>query len=179
MVASYRVVTNAHVVAGVSQPVVEVPGSRALPGRVVHFDPVRDLAVIAVDGLGLNPLPLGDRLGAGASAAFAGYPAGGPLSIQPASVQTLSKVMVQNIYGAEPSPLQVYTLAANVQPETRADRCWITRDAWPAWYSPSPRPMCPSATRVPGTSSRTAADPAVCLPSRYRPASAPASSSRE
>lgn len=39
VVSPERVVTNAHVVAGVSQPVVEVPDGGALPGRVVYFDP--------------------------------------------------------------------------------------------------------------------------------------------
>jgi len=115
VVAPGRVVTNAHVVAGVDQPVVEVPGGGALPGRVVQLDTARDIAVIAVDGLQAGPLPLGEDLGSGATAAFAGYPAGGPYRIQPASVQGLSAVLVNNIYGADPRPLQIYTLAADVQ----------------------------------------------------------------
>lgn len=109
-----RVVTNAHVVAGVSQPVVQVPGG-ALPGRVVYFDPVRDLAVLSVAGLDIAPLELGATLSAGDSAAFAGYPAGGPFQMRPATIQSLSKVLVQNIYGADPTPLDIYQLAANVQ----------------------------------------------------------------
>jgi S1-C subfamily serine protease len=115
VVAPGRVITNAHVVAGVDEPVVEVPGGGALPGRVVQLDTARDIAVIAVDGLRAAPLPLGDELDNGATAAFAGYPAGGPYRIQPASVQGLSPVLVNNIYGADPQPLQVYSLAANVQ----------------------------------------------------------------
>ena len=51
VVASDRVVTNAHVVAGVTEPIVEAPGQPALPGRVVAFDTENDLALIAVDGL--------------------------------------------------------------------------------------------------------------------------------
>lgn len=115
VVAGDRVVTNAHVVAGVNEPVVESPGAGALPGRVVYFDPVRDIAVLAVDGLNLPPIPLGEELVAGDTAAFAGYPAGGPFQIQPASVQGRSDVLVENIYGADPTPVDVYTLAANVQ----------------------------------------------------------------
>jgi uncharacterized membrane protein required for colicin V production len=115
VVAPGRVITNAHVVAGVDEPVVEVPGGSAIPGRVVQLDTARDIAVIAVDGLEAAPLPLGDRLDNGTTAAFAGYPAGGPYRIQPASVQNLSPVLVNNIYGADPQPLQVYSLAANVQ----------------------------------------------------------------
>ncbi|MHA7240178.1 MarP family serine protease [Arthrobacter sp. TMS1-12-1] len=115
VVAPDRVITNAHVVAGVDQPVVEVPGGGALPGRVVQLDTARDIAVIAVDGLQAAPLALGEDLGNGATAAFAGYPAGGPYRIQPASVQGLSPVLVNNIHGADPQPLQIYTLAADVR----------------------------------------------------------------
>ena len=115
VVADGRVITNAHVVAGVNEPVVEVPGAGARPGRVVHFDPVRDIAVLAVDGLDRPVLPLGIKLKNGTTAAFAGYPAGGPYRIQPASIQSYSPVLVQNIYGADPTPLQVYSMAANVQ----------------------------------------------------------------
>ncbi|WP_235436821.1 MarP family serine protease [Arthrobacter sp. RIT-PI-e] len=115
VVAPGRVITNAHVVAGVDQPVVEVPGAGARQGRVVQLDTARDIAVIAVDDLPASPLPLGEELDSGATAAFAGYPAGGPYRIQPASVQSLSPVLVNDIYGADPQPLQVYSLAANVQ----------------------------------------------------------------
>ena len=40
VVAPDRVMTNAHVVAGVDRPVVELPGREAREGRVVYFDPV-------------------------------------------------------------------------------------------------------------------------------------------
>lgn len=115
VVAPGRVMTNAHVVAGVNQPVVEMPGAGAMPGRVVYFDAVRDIAVIAVDGLDRPALPLGEDLASGDTAAFAGYPAGGPYQIQPASVQNRSDVLVENIYGADPTATDIYTLAANVQ----------------------------------------------------------------
>ncbi|GAA1910231.1 MarP family serine protease [Arthrobacter gandavensis] len=115
VVAEDRVITNAHVVAGVSEPVVQVPGGGVLPGRVVHFDPARDLAVIAVENLDATPLALGTELPAGTTAAFAGYPAGGPFRLQPAVVQNLGDVSVRSIYGTSPGILEVYTLAANVQ----------------------------------------------------------------
>ena len=115
VIAPGRVVTNAHVVAGVNEPVVEIPGGGALPGRIVHFDAVRDIAVLAVDGLDRAPLPLGEDLVTGDTAAFAGYPAGGPFQIQPASIQNRSDVLVANIYGADPASVNVYSLAANVQ----------------------------------------------------------------
>lgn len=115
VIAPDRVMTNAHVVASVNEPVVEIPDGRVLPGRVVHFDPIHDIAVLAVEGLDVRPLPVGEELADGTLAAFQGYPAGGPFQSQPATVQGLSTVLVQNIYGADPEELEVYTLAADVE----------------------------------------------------------------
>ncbi|WP_026556032.1 MarP family serine protease [Arthrobacter sp. 35W] len=116
VVSADRVVTNAHVVAGVDAPVVELRGGRSVPGRVVFFDPQKDLAVVAVDSLGVAPLPLGPELVPGAGAAFAGYPLGGPFQMRPAAVASVGPLMVPDIYGANPAPAQVYQLAGNVQP---------------------------------------------------------------
>ncbi|MFJ7751359.1 MarP family serine protease [Arthrobacter sp. NPDC097144] len=115
VVADDRVITNAHVVAGVSKPVVQVPGGSALPGEVVYFDSAHDLAVLAVDNLDADPIPLGEVLPNGTEAAFAGYPAGGPFRLQAANVERLSDVSVRNIYGSSPETVEVYTLAADVQ----------------------------------------------------------------
>jgi S1-C subfamily serine protease len=116
VVAPGRVVTNAHVVAGVPEPVVETPGGGALPGRVVYFDTQHDLAVLAVDGLRTAPLPLSSGLPAGSPAAFAGYPHGGPFQSKPATVQDIATVLVPDIYGNNPAPEDVYRLAGDVQP---------------------------------------------------------------
>ena len=116
VVAPGRVVTNAHVVAGVDEPVVETPGGRALPGRVVYFDSQHDLAVVAVDGLRSEPLALAADLPSGSAAAFAGYPHGGPFQSKPAMVQDIATVLVPDIYGKNASPEDVYRLAGDVQP---------------------------------------------------------------
>jgi S1-C subfamily serine protease len=115
VVGTNRVMTNAHVVAGVGEPIVQVPGGAALPGRVVYFDPVDDLAVVAVDGLTAAPLPLVPNLPAGSPAVVHGYPLGGPFNSQPASVISVHAVNVPDIYGANPTPRQVYSLATKVQ----------------------------------------------------------------
>ena len=111
-----RVVTNAHVVAGVSQPVVEVPDGGAMPGRVVYFDARRDLAVLAVDGLPSEPLAAESGPSHGSAAAFAGYPHGGPFKSKPATVQDIASVLVPDIYGENPAPEDIYRLAGDVQP---------------------------------------------------------------
>jgi S1-C subfamily serine protease len=116
VVSPGRVVTNAHVVAGVSQPVVEIPDGGAMPGRVVYFDTRHDLAVLAVDGLPSEPLTLVSDLPNGSPAAFAGYPHGGPFKSNPATVQDITSVLVPDIYGQNPAPEEIYRLAGNVQP---------------------------------------------------------------
>ncbi|WP_324643104.1 MarP family serine protease [Pseudarthrobacter sp. LT1] len=116
VVSEDRVVTNAHVVAGVSQPVVEMPDGGAMPGRVVYFDTRRDLAVLAVDNLPSQPLQLSRDLPGGSQAAFAGYPHGGPFQSKPATVQDIATVLVPDIYGNNPAPEDIYRLAGDVQP---------------------------------------------------------------
>jgi S1-C subfamily serine protease len=115
VVADDRVVTNAHVLAGVTELVVEAPGELPRTGRIVYFDPVDDLAVVAVDGLVAAPLALSPTLPAETEAAFMGYPYGGPFAAQAAEVLATGPTLVGDIYGANPTPRQVTTLAANVQ----------------------------------------------------------------
>ena len=115
VVAADRVVTNAHVVAGVTAPIVEVPGEGALPGRIVYFDAVKDLAVIAVDGLPATPLALSPTLAVGTTGVIDGYPFGGPFSTGPARVLSVATSSAADIYGQNPAPREVYTLAADVR----------------------------------------------------------------
>lgn len=116
VVAADRVVTNAHVVAGVDRPVVELPGVEAREGRIVYFDPVDDLAVIAVDDLGGRPLPFAETLGAGSAAVVQGYPHGGPFTMVNAGVLSTGTVPVPDIYDDTANPREVYALQAPVRP---------------------------------------------------------------
>jgi S1-C subfamily serine protease len=116
VVATDRIVTNAHVVAGVPEPVVEAPNGQALDGRVVYFDPEDDLAVIAVSGLSAPPLDLAFTLAVGDEAVVDGYPFGGPFTTGPAEVLAVSTEQIADIYGQSTSPREVYSLAADVNP---------------------------------------------------------------
>ncbi|MCU1443826.1 MAG: Colicin production protein [Cryobacterium sp.] len=115
VIAADRVLTNAHVVAGVTQPVVELPDGNAYPGEIVYFDPVDDLAVIAVTGMTAAPLGITGNLAPGSPAVTDGYPFGGPFATGAAEVITVGTLGVADIYGQNPAPRQVYTLAAEVQ----------------------------------------------------------------
>jgi S1-C subfamily serine protease len=115
VVADDRVVTNAHVVAGVTEPVIEALDGQALPGQVVYFDPLDDLAIIAVPGLTAAPLALGDTVAPGTDAAVEGYPYGGPFTSGAADVITVTTTTVSDIYGDSASDREVYVLAADVR----------------------------------------------------------------
>lgn len=116
VVAPGRVVTNAHVVAGVDVPVVEAPNGEVLEGRIVYFDPFDDLAVVAVDDLSAAPLELSPALAVGDTAVVQGYPHGGPFTSGPAEVLAVSSERIADIYGDDEAVREVYTLAAVVQP---------------------------------------------------------------
>jgi len=115
VVSSDRVITNAHVVAGVTNPVVDVRGGPALQSTVVYFDPIGDLAVLAVPGLDLKSLPLGPTVSSGTDAVSDGYPFGGPFVSLQVGVDQVGTVNVQNIYNSGTAPREIYSLAANVQ----------------------------------------------------------------
>ena len=116
VVAEDRVVTNAHVVAGVDTPVVELPGVPAREGRIVYFDPIDDLAVIAVDDLDATALPFSPTLAAGAAAVVQGYPYGGPFTMVSASVQSVGVANVPDVYDSSWNPREIYSLQAVVRP---------------------------------------------------------------
>jgi S1-C subfamily serine protease len=110
-----KVVTNAHVVAGSSEVRIEGGGS-LLRGRVVVFDPRRDLAVIDVPGLGLPALSLGTDLGRGGSAAVPGFPLDGPYRVVSARVRSVLDARGRDIYGQSQVVREIYSLATTVQP---------------------------------------------------------------
>lgn len=117
IVASDRVVTNAHVVAGVNRPTVQVGGvGRRYPARVVAFDSRRDVAVLAVNGLRGAVLPLGDPLGRGSDAIVAGFPNNGPFDVVPARVRRSLVALGEDIYSEPGVEREVYELFATVEP---------------------------------------------------------------
>jgi S1-C subfamily serine protease len=115
VISDGRVLTNAHVVAGVEHPVVDVRNGPALQSTVVYFDPTGDLAVLSVPGLDAKPLPLGPTVTAGTQAVSDGYPFGGPFVSLQVGVDQVGTLNVQNIYNTSTAPREIYSLAADVQ----------------------------------------------------------------
>jgi S1-C subfamily serine protease len=116
VIAPDRVVTNAHVVAGVETPIVELPGTEAREGRVVYFDPIDDLALIAVDDLGADAIPVVAPVVPGTAGVVQGYPNGGPFTMINAEVLSAGSALVPDIYGDSSAMRDIYGLAAQVQP---------------------------------------------------------------
>jgi S1-C subfamily serine protease len=110
-----RVMTNAHVVAGVDDPTVLV-GNREVGGRVVHYDPDLDVAVLAVDGLA-RPFLRFDKTGeARDDAAVLGYPNDGPYNVQAAKIRSKQRLRSPDIYGSGSVIREVFSLRALVRP---------------------------------------------------------------
>ncbi|HEX2084393.1 MAG TPA: MarP family serine protease [Solirubrobacteraceae bacterium] len=97
------VVTNAHVVAGQDDTVVQVGGAGdELEADAVAYDPRNDVAVLRVDGLGAPPLPVVDDPAAGTSGAILGFPENGPYDVRPVRIGPTTTVRSQDSYGRGP-----------------------------------------------------------------------------
>jgi len=117
VVSRERVVTNAHVVAGMRSATLRIHGTgRSYTGRVVIFDSRRDLAVLSVPGLPAEPLRQGPDLARGASGVVAGFPLDGPYRLDAARVREVVQARGSDIYGQPGTSREVYSLYAQVRP---------------------------------------------------------------
>ena len=112
-----HVLTNAHVVAGVDRPEVQVGGNgRSYDARVVLFDPDRDLAVLFAPDLPAAPLVLDPSGKRGADAVVAGFPSGGPYRLEPARIRDTIDARGPDIYHRTQVTREVFSLFAKVEP---------------------------------------------------------------
>lgn len=111
------VVTAAHVVAGVADPRLQVPGAGSIAARTVLFDPGLDLAILRVEETPGPPLPLASGpLDRGAVGAILGYTEGGPLDARRAAVLRTLDALGKDIYGQRQIDRLVVELQAVVRP---------------------------------------------------------------
>jgi S1-C subfamily serine protease len=92
-----RVMTNAHVVAGVDEPFIEVNGRRTR-ANVVLFNARLDVAVLSTGDLGLTPLEFDTSGQAGDEAAILGYPQNGPFDARAARIRGEISLRSPDIY---------------------------------------------------------------------------------
>jgi S1-C subfamily serine protease len=117
VISPEHVLTNAHVVAGVTVgPLVYASDGHVYHGRVVLYDPQRDLAVIDVPGLTAPPLGFAPQAAAGTSAIVAGYPLDDPLTVAAARIGHSVTAYGPNIYQTAVVHRQIYPIRAKIQP---------------------------------------------------------------
>ncbi|MFL6107350.1 MAG: MarP family serine protease [Marmoricola sp.] len=110
----HRLMTNAHVVAGVRDPKVRV-GTRNLSATVVYYNPDTDIAVLSVDIDG--PVIHFDDSGKARQASVVlGYPNDGPFDAEPSRIRAQQRLRSPDIYGRGTVTRDVFSLRALVRP---------------------------------------------------------------
>jgi len=118
-----HVLTNAHVVAGVTEGLDGGTGgpnvfasSGTFSGRVVLYDPQRDIAVLYVPGLNAPALHFAGPATVGDEAIVAGYPLDGPFTAVAARIGDSERATGPDIYQSAQVTRQIYSIRALVQP---------------------------------------------------------------
>jgi S1-C subfamily serine protease len=110
-----RLMTNAHVVAGVDDPSVLVDDEE-VPATVVYYNSDIDIAVLAVDEVD-RPFLRFDKSGEPRdSAAVLGYPNDGPYNVQAARIRGEQRLRSPDIYGDGTVVREVFSIRGLVQP---------------------------------------------------------------
>jgi uncharacterized membrane protein required for colicin V production len=113
--AQNRLMTNAHVVAGVDDPEVVI-GDSTLSADVVYYNPDVDVAVLAFDSGDTDTLRFDRSAGPGAGVAILGYPEDGPYDVQPGRIRSQQRLRSPDIYGNGTVIRDVYSLRGLIRP---------------------------------------------------------------
>jgi S1-C subfamily serine protease len=115
--APNHIMTNAHVVAGVTQgPTVTTVNGTVFSARVVFYDPQIDVAVLYVPGLDAPPLHFAGQADPGDNAVVAGYPENNPFTAVPARIGSIQRAEGPDIYQTGQVNRQIYEIRAVVEP---------------------------------------------------------------
>jgi S1-C subfamily serine protease len=111
-----HVLTNAHVVAGVTSQQTVTIGTRTMSAHVVYYDPQVDVAVLYVPNLDLTPLRFAGAASPGNNAVVAGYPLDATyLHLVPARIGDVQNAQGPNIYETATVTRQIYEIRAVVE----------------------------------------------------------------
>lgn len=113
--AHNRVMTNAHVVAGVEDPTVSIGDGEEL-ARVVLYDRELDIAVLALDTGDAPVLDFDETTEAEDPVAIIGYPQDGPFDVQTGRVRAMQNLRSPDIYGSGTVIREVFSLRGLVRP---------------------------------------------------------------
>ena len=111
------VVTNAHVVAGQDETVVQLrSGGPAMQATAIAFDSSNDVAVLRVAGLDAPPIGLAGSVTVGEAGGAEGYPLNGPFTISPVRIGRTATVLAPDAYGRRLVRRRVTAFRGTVQP---------------------------------------------------------------
>src|SRR3712207_2756793 len=115
-----RLMTNAHVVAGVRDPEVVV-GDETVDATVVFYDPELDIAVLSMDTGSAPVLPFNPPTSPAQpkeSVAILGYPEDGPFHIAAARIRSQQRLSSPDIYGENEGSVirEVFAVRGDVRP---------------------------------------------------------------
>jgi S1-C subfamily serine protease len=117
VISPQHVLTNAHVVAGMTDgPYVGYGGINVHLAKVVLFDWNTDVAILYVPGLPAPPLRFAGQANRGSGAVVAGYPENGEFRAVPARVGSQWSANGPNIYQTGSVTRAIYAVRATVEP---------------------------------------------------------------
>jgi S1-C subfamily serine protease len=112
-----RIVTNAHVVAGVTDDLrVVTREGHQLDATLVLFDAQQDLAVLHVPGLDMEPLEFTYEAPRGSDAVVAGFPRNSGFTAVPARVRARQTAQGPDFYHSQQVSREIYQVRAVVRP---------------------------------------------------------------
>lgn len=117
IVGTERVITNAHVVAGVDEPVISQPnGTLQIQGKVIYIDRQKDIAVLFVPGLMGDKLTFIGPVTAHELGFVIGYPNGGVLKTIPVSISSEFESLGADIDGQGQVKREVIVFGGEIKP---------------------------------------------------------------
>jgi len=117
VISPQHVLTNAHVVAGMTNgPYIGYGANSGFSAKVVLFDWNTDIAILYVPGLHARPLRFAEQADRGSGAVVAGYPENGGFNAVPARVGSQWSANGPNIYQTGSVTRAIYAVRATVEP---------------------------------------------------------------
>jgi S1-C subfamily serine protease len=113
--APQRVMTNAHVVAGVRRTTVYTQSGIPVRAQVVLYDPRRDVAVLYAPGLRLPVLDFKNEAKRGDNAVVAGFPKGRPFTAVAARVRDRLPASAPDIYHSGRVTREIFSIRGKVE----------------------------------------------------------------
>ncbi|HIY43240.1 MAG TPA: MarP family serine protease [Candidatus Nocardiopsis merdipullorum] len=115
--SSEHIMTNAHVVAGVTDDLrVVTRDGHQIEATLVLFDSVQDLAVLHVPGLELEPLEFNHEASQGDDAVVAGFPRNSGFTAVPARIRAQQMAQGPDFYHESQVSREIYQVRAVVRP---------------------------------------------------------------